>query len=164
MMTGWLLTTRSRRLSRAVISDEQSLSAELPPPCRARGRRDGRRVVPSGHGGSVLWSDSDAFVAQSRERRCEEFVASRTASVRIPRHAVLPPVRCCDPCVLRAGRRQGLCSRSSMTRRLIGQIGCRPCKQHPRRRRRRPHATSSDAAVPPNRLRRAQSSRRSRSK
>jgi hypothetical protein len=52
-----------------------------------------------------------------------------------------------------------------MTRRLIGQIGWRTCKQHRQRRwRRRPHATSSDAAVPPNRLRRAQSSRRSRSK
>ena len=101
---------------------------------------------------------------RARERACEEFVADRTASLRIPRHAVLPPVRCFDPYVLRAGRRQGLCSRSSMTRRLIGHIGCRPCKQHPRRRRRRPHATSSDAAVPPNRLRRAQSSRRSRSK
>ena len=58
-------------------------------------------------------------------------MANRTASVRIPRHAVLPPVRCCDPCVLRAGRRQGLCSRSSMTRRLIGQIGWRTCKMAP---------------------------------
>ena len=37
----------------------------------------------------MLWSDSDAFVAQSRERACEEFVANRTASVRIA-HTMLP--------------------------------------------------------------------------